>query len=63
MYYVEYRHPVTFDGRASFTRGLVFFETKRYLVGVFNWVMFDKNCTRRERAFVVRKSDGMPRKG
>ena len=61
MKYIEYSHPLTFDGRSSKTHGWVLFKTKRYLVGVFNWVMFDKNCTRRERAFVVRKSDGMPR--
>ena len=61
VYYIDIEHPLTFDGRASFTRGLVFFETKRYLVGVFNWVMFDKDRTSHERFFVARKSDGMPR--
>lgn len=61
VYYIDIEHPLTFDGRASFTRGLVFFETKRYLVGAFNWVMFDKDHTSHERFFVARKSDGMPR--
>ena len=61
MYYLEYHHPLTFDGRASKTHGLVLIESKRYYLGIFEWVMFDRECTRRERAFVVRKSDGMPR--
>lgn len=63
MKYVEYSHPLTFDGRSSKTYGLVLIESKRYLVGVFNWVMFDRDRTKRERFFVARKSDGMPRKG
>ena len=63
MYYIEYTHFLTFDGRASYTRGWVFFETKQLYFGLFRWVMFDKNCTKREKFFIARKSDGMPRKG
>ena len=63
MHYIEYTHPLTFHGRSSFTRGLVFFETRRHYIGVFDWIMFDKNHTKRERFFIARKEDGMPRKG
>ena len=63
VYYLEYHHPVTFDGRASKTHGWVLFESKRYLFGLFKWVMFDRGNTPTERFFIARKEDGMPRKG
>ena len=63
MYYLEYHHPVTFDGRASKTHGLVLIESKRYYLGIFEWVMFDRTRTQRERFFIARKEDGMPLKG
>ena len=63
MHYINIAHPITFDGRASFTRGLVFFETRKHLIGVFHWVMFDRGHVPVERCFVVRKDNGMPRKG
>ena len=63
VYYLEYHHPVTFDGRASKTHGWVLFESKRYLFGLFKWVMFDRVNTPTERFFIARKEDGMPRKG
>ena len=63
MFYIDIKHPLTFDGRASYTRGLCLFESEKYYIGVFHWVMFDKNCTKREKSFIARKSDGMPRKG
>lgn len=63
MYYVEYERPITFDGRSSKTSGWVLIESKRYLFGFFKWVMWDRGHTPTERCFVVRKSDGMPRKG
>ena len=61
MYYLNIAHPVTFDGRSSFTRGLVLFETGRFYFGLFRWVMFDRANTPTERCFIIRKSDGMPR--
>ena len=61
MRYIEYSHPLTFDGRSSYTRGWVFLETSQYYLGIFRWVMFDKDRTSHERFFVARKSDGMPR--
>ena len=63
MYYIEYTHPLTFDGRASYTRGWVFFETSQYYLGIFHWTMFDRGNTPTERFFMARKEDGMPRKG
>ena len=61
MYYIEYTHPLTFDGRASKTHGWVLFETGRFYFGLFRWVMFDRANTPTERCFIIRKSDGMPR--
>lgn len=63
MRYIEYSHPLTFDGRASYTRGLSFFETKRYFFGLFYWVMFDKGNTPIDKCFIIRKSNGMPLRG
>ncbi|GEM_PF-2723112 len=63
MYYIEYTHPLTFDGIASYTRGLCLFETGRYYIGIFHWTMFDRDHTKREKFFIARKEDGMPRKG
>lgn len=60
MYYVEYDHPITFDGRSSKTHGLVLIESKRYLFGFFRWIMFDRGSTPVERCFIIRKSDYMP---
>lgn len=61
MYYLDIAHPLTFDGRSSFTRGLVFFETKQFYFGLLHWVMFDRGVTPVQRCFVVRKDNGMPR--
>lgn len=63
MYYLDVEHPITFDGRASRTRGLVLFESDRYYFGLFKWTMFDRGNTPTERFFIARKEDGMPRKG
>lgn len=63
MYFLEYHHPVTFDGRASKTHGWVLFETRQFYFGLFRWVMFDRDGVKLDRFFVARKSDGMPRKG
>lgn len=63
MYYVEYDHPITFDGRSSKTSGWVLFETRRHCIGFFRWTMFDRGNTPTERFFIARKEDGMPRKG
>lgn len=61
MRYVEYHHPITFDGRSSKTSGWVLIESKRYLFGFFRWIMFDRGVTPVQRCFVVRKDNGMPR--
>ena len=58
---IEYHHPLTFDGRASKTHGLALIESKRYYLGIFEWVMFDRTRTQHERCFIIRKDNGMPR--
>ena len=63
MEYIEYQHAITFDGRASYTRGWSFLETRKFFIGIFYWVMFDRDHTKRERFFIARKEDGMPLKG
>lgn len=63
MKYIEYSHPLTFDGRSSKTHGLVLIESKRYLFGFFKWTMFDRGHTPTERCFIIRKDNGMPRRG
>ena len=63
MRYIEYHHPLTFDGRAAKTCGWSLFETSNFHVGFFKWVMFDRGNTPVEPCFVVRKDNGMPLRG